>query len=406
MPLLAAPAKAEIISDTLTWKDCVEAALRSNPTLYVSKYGKEADEYSYNMAVNGYLPKLGLGYSGNRSGEPGSTNWSLDLSASETLFNAQTNSTIRVRKAALQKDDASLLAASAAARYQLRAAYINLIYAQENINVLNGIFKLRKSNAEMIRMRYEGGNESKGNMMRSSAQAEKSRLDIENAKQNLVTARRELLAAMGMDEYRETAASGTLVSLPADPAIDVNTVALANPDVKVSALAVDIAKEQVTNAAASLYPTLTASQSVGWDGDTMLPDRRGWGLGINLSLPLFSNGVTYVKNSVKNAQSLVKQSEETYRKTLLGAKSDLQAAQAALNTAHNAITSSNLFLTAAEQRHKEATVKYLNGALDFDIWESIEQELISAQQDHLAALKTLNTAKAALEKLMGVPLAD
>ncbi|MDD4004732.1 MAG: TolC family protein [Elusimicrobiaceae bacterium] len=406
LPWLGAAAGAEIVTDALTWTDCVEAALRGNPSLYVSKYGKEADEYAYRAALNGYLPQLSLGYSGTRSGEPGSSNWRLGLSASETLFSAQTGSSIRIKRATVKKDEVALLGASASARYQLRAAFVNLIYAQENIDVLTGIHKLRASNAEMIRMRYEGGRESKGNMMRSSAQAEKSRLDIVNAARNLVSARRELMSAMGMDEYREFTASGALADLPAETGIDVNAAALANPDVKVNALALEIAKEQVTSAASALFPTLSASQSVNWSGDSMEPKDRSWSAGVALNLPIFSNGITYVYNNVKSARSQVKQSEETYRKTLLSVRTDLQLAQATLEQAHDNMTSSKLFLAAAEQRHKEATVQYLNGALSFDIWEGVEQELVSAQQDYLSALKSVNIAKAALEKLLGAPLSD
>lgn len=404
IPCLLSAARAEVLSDTLGWNDCVDTALRANPSLFIAKYGKEASEYDYRTAINGYLPQLGLSYSGNRSGEPGNSSWGLSLSASETLFSAKTNSTLRLRKTTVNKAEVSVLAASAQAQQELKTAFVNMIYAQENIRVLEGIHKLRASNADMIRMRYEGGRESKGNMMRSAAQAERSRLDIEAAKRSLLTARRNLAEVMGLDSFGAFTVTGTLADLLPAGELDINSSAQANPNVRLSALSLEIAKEQVSNAASDIYPTLSASQSLGWSGDNPTPEYRNWSLGLRLSLPIFSNGVSYVYNNTRSARSQLKQSEETYRQTLLSIKSDLQTAHARFANAHDSVASSKLFLSAADQRHKEATVQYFNGTLNFDIWEGIEQELVNAEKDHLSALKEINLSKTALEGLLGAPL--
>ncbi|MFA6583244.1 MAG: TolC family protein [Elusimicrobiaceae bacterium] len=404
--MLVLPAHAAIVSDTITWEDCVDYALSANPSLAGSRSARESSGYDYKAELNDYYPQFGLGYSVNRSGNGSAyTNWGLNLSATELLFSAKTNSAVRLKRSAMEKADAQLLSASAGARNDLRAAFINVLYAKENIDVSSDIYKLRKSNAEMIRLRYEGGRESKGNMMRAQALAEASYYEISSARRELETMRRSLSASLGMDDFRSFTASGSLADFTPPPPLDINASAWSNPDVQIGKVSLKIAQEQVVSAGADVYPTLSASQGLGWSGDSALPQDRQWNFGFNLNVPIFSNGPTYVSNKKKSAESLYRQSEETYRQTLFTSKTNLQTAQARLENAHDAVRSAAVLLQAAKQRHIEAQIQYLNGAMDFQIWEGIEQEFINYERSYLTSLREINLAKAALDKLLGVPLA-
>ena len=60
-----------------------------------------------------------------------------------------------------------------------------------------------------------------------------------------------------------------------------------------------------------------------------------------------------------------------------------------------------LFLEAAIQRQKEATIKYRAGTMEFQTWQDIEQEYVNSQMSHLSALHSYNLALAKRDKLLG-----
>ena len=60
-----------------------------------------------------------------------------------------------------------------------------------------------------------------------------------------------------------------------------------------------------------------------------------------------------------------------------------------------------MFLDAAIQRQKEATIKYRAGTMEFQTWQDIEQEYVNSQMSHLLALKNYNLALAKRDKLLG-----
>ncbi len=393
----------------LTWQDCQDMALKGNPSLASYRDALDAARYNYNAAENSLYPSLtashSLSMSGNNSTNPADT-WYLGLSASETLFNMKTYASINAAQKSVEAANANLRQSAADSRTSLRNAYLNLLYAQEKVHLTERIYDIRQKNAETISLQYDSGSESKGDMMNAKALASSAKGDIAAAKRSLLTEQRELAANIGMDDFTALAVTGTL-SMPAGSgSIEVDKAAENSPAVLVALKSVEAQEITVKTANYDLYPTLSATQGLGWSDDTEFPGSRSWSAGVSLSWALFGNGPTYHKNNLASARATLAKTKESYRNTLLSARQSMQSALASLDTALDTVETSELTLAAALQRDAEGQIQYLAGSLTYQNWEDVEQSLVSAEQSHLSALLNVNTARAQVEDLLGIPLGE
>ncbi len=408
--LLPAIAAAQEIS-TLTWRDCQETPMRSNPVLAGYRQSLESARYSYYAAKSQNLPFPGLSVSnsfsrnGSVNSGPGNT-FSVNLGASETLFSMKSYADLEIQLKSVENADVNLRAALADMRKNLLNSFITLLYAQKKIGVMETIVAIRDKSAEMINLKYDSGRESIGNRLRTEAQLAQAKVDLAQSKRDLLSAQRGLTADLGADDFVPVVASGTL-SVPAPVSdLDIDKAALSIPSVVSAKKSVEIYGLKVKQSNADLFPVLSASQGLSWNGVSELPGNRAWSLGLSLAWPLFNNGPTYHKNNLANAKSVKQKAEEDYRSAVLSAKSNLQSALAALETSIDNITTVDMLLNAARQRYSESEIQYLSGTMSFQTWEDVEEELVSSEQTYLASLRSVNIARTQVDSLLGIPLGD
>ncbi|MCX5786237.1 MAG: TolC family protein [Elusimicrobia bacterium] len=408
--LLPAIAVAQEVK-TLTWRDCQETAMLSNPVLAGYRRLLESARYSYYAGRSQSLPFPGISVSnsysrnGSVNSSPGN-NFSVNLNASETLFSMKSYADLEVQFKSVEKADVSLRAALADTRKNLLTSFVYLLYAQERIGVMENILAIREKSAEMINLKYESGRESEGNRLRTEAQLAQAKADLAQAKRDMLTAQRGLTADIGADDFVPVVASGTL-SVPATVSdIDIDKAALLIPSVLSAKKSVELYSLKVKQTNADLFPILSATQGLGWNGVSELPGNRAWSLGLSLSWPLFSNGPTYFKNNLANAKSTMQKAEEDYRSTLFSAKTNLQSALAALETNIENVATVAMLLNAARQRYSESEIQYLSGTMSFQTWEDVEEELVSSEQTYLTSLRSVNIARTEVDSLLGIPLGD
>ncbi len=392
----------------VSWRDCQKTALAGNPSLSASARALEASRRKYLASYNSFLPKLSVSNSFGRSGNANSadTSWSAGVSVRETLFSLKSAADIRHSKASFEKAQADYELTSASIRYYLLSAFIKLLFAQENIKVTERIFELRERNSRMVSLRYDGGTESKGNMMRAQALTYKAKAALSESKRLLLSSQRELARRLGMDEFRVLTVTGTL-KVPASPENAAPEVlAEKSPELLLARISVKQAREQLASIRGDIFPTLSASQSLNWRGETQFPSDRSWSMGVTLSLPLFSNGLTHLYNNTKSSRQSLLKAEQNLRAERLTAVAEVEEAVLTLETANDDVLVSGWLLEASRQRYKEAMVRYMAGRMVIQNWETIEQELVNSDRGYLQSLKIVNIAKAALDKLLGIQLGD
>lgn len=407
---LAALAGTSASAEEITWEQCVREALANNPSLSAKRLAIEQNRHTYLSGYNAFMPNIGLSHSVSRSGgdsSNASTSWRAGISASETLFSLKTFSSIRSSKLNYEKAEADYRAESASLRQTLYSAFVNLLFSQEKLAAQRKVLDLRDQNARLIKLKYESGMESRGNMLYAEALYEVAKADTAKAERSLDIARRGLLAAMGTSAYRPLAAKGEFSS--PEYALDTGNL---KPLIETSPRIVSQKKslgtyeERLLSAKYDAAPSLSASQSMSWSGDYEFPERKSWSLGLSLSIPILSNGPTYYKHNTAAARAALKAAEEGLRGTVLELENDILNYYNEFLNARQTAAAHVKILEASEERYKESQIKYMAGKISFLDLENIEQNLVDARLNQLEYLKNANTRKLAVENLLGTGLGE
>ncbi len=407
---LAALAGPSAYAEEITWEQCVREALANNPSLSARRLAIEQNRHTYLSGYNAFMPNISLSHSVSRSGGDGSdasTSWRAGVSASETLFSLKTFSSIRSSKLAYEKAEADYRAESASLRLSLYSAFVNLLFSQEKLAAQRKVLDLRGQNARLIKLKYESGMESRGNMLYASALYEVARADTAKAERSVDIARRGLLSAMGTSAWRPLAARGEFSS--PEYALDtrgVRALIEASPRIVSQKKSLGTQAERLLSAKYDAAPSLTASQSLNWSGPYEFPDRRSWSLGLSLSIPILANGPTYYRHNTAAARAALKAAEEGLRGAVLELENDIRVHYDEFLNAVQTAAANVKILEASEERYKESQIKYMAGKMSFLDLETMEQNLVSARLNQLEYLKNANMRKLAVENLLGVGLGD
>jgi outer membrane protein len=407
---LAALAGAPASAEEITWEQCVREALANNPSLSAKRLAIEQNRHTYLSGYNAFMPNISLSHSVSRSGgdsTDASTSWRAGVSASETLFNLKTFSSIRSSKLSYEKAEADYRAESASLRQTLYSAFVNLLFSQEKLEAQKKVLDLRDQNARLIKLKYESGMESRGNMLYAEALYEVAKADTAKAERSLDIARRGLLAAMGTSAYRPLAAKGEFSSPEyALDTGDLKPLIEASPRIVSQRKSLGTYEERLLSAKYDAAPSLSASQSMSWSGDYEFPERKSWSLGLSLSIPILANGPTYYRHNTAAARAALKAAEEGLRGTVLELENDILNYYNEFLNARQTAAAHVRILEASEERYKESQIKYMAGKISFLDLENIEQNLVDARLNQLEYLKNANTRKLAVENLLGVGLGD
>ena len=394
----------------LSWQDCVRAALDNNPGLKAKKLAIEQYKYLSLAGYNAYLPSVNISHSLSRSGSETvspSNRASSSLSANEPLLDLKALSSIRSAKINYDKAYADYRAESASLRQALYSAFVNLVYAQENMSTQKKILAIRENNSQLVKLDYNSGTESRGNMMYAEALTALSSSSVVQAGRSLDSARQTLLNAMGFSEFRPIIAKASLTAPEyAFDAGNIKNIIDDIPQVVSQEKSLESLKERRLSAKYDLFPTLDASQSLNWSGNKEFTGTRSWSLGLSLNLPIFSNGITYYANNTKAADMALKSGEaslqdlkNTLENNILNGYNDF------LNAKDNALVNVSV-LNANEERYQESQIKYQAGQMSFIDLETTEQSLVDARLNQLSFFKNANNSRISLESLLGVGLEE
>ena len=393
---------------TLDWAGCVDSTLENNHQLKAKMYDMKQSEYSYLASLNSYLPKISLSHSFSRSGSetsPPSNRFSLSASVDQSIFNLKTLSSIKVSRISYETARLNYEIFLSELRKSLYTAYLNLFFAQETLEANKKILQIREENAKLIKLKYESGMESKGNMLYAKAQYEMAKLSLTKSERSLASYRNELAKTMGVTP----AGSLTIKDDLKVPVSDFDPARIKEymnyyPDIKVYSKNLETARERLLSAKYDAYPNLNFGASVGYSGVTEFPQNRSWSMSLGMSLPLFSGGITYYSRNKASLDNSLKSTEETLKNALPALENDLKNFYQDFLNAVDTINTYKILLEANEERYKEGQIQYMSGTLSFINLENLEQNLVDSRLNYLDYVKTANLKKVALERLLGVKL--
>jgi outer membrane protein TolC len=411
LPLLLAAAPVRAQEElSLTWDAARKLALENNPSVKAARAAMEQAGYNYLAGLNSYMPQISLSHSLSRSGGDNSSpsnRWGASVSASEDLLNLKTVSSVKTSRIAREKAEADYLAASASARQALGAAFADLLFAQKRIEVQKKIYSIRAENAKLIRLKYESGMESKGNALYTEALAENASVSEKKAGRQLLISQRALLETLGLESAASVKAEGD-ISVPSFSLDEarLNAALERSPRIISARKTLEAARERTSSARYGAYPTLKASQSMGWSGASEFPADKSWSLGLSLSIPIFSGGPTYYFNNLSASKKALTAAEQDFRAARLSLASSLRSGYDDFLSAAETAQSNTSLLRANEERYKEAQIKYMAGKISFIDLENVEQNFVDSDLNQLDYARTAHSRKLSLEQLLGVGIED
>ena len=392
-------------AETLTWEDCVRLAAGHHPALVAAAEQVRAAEYAVGGARAARRPQLSLGASAEHAEQDGESAADASLSAAASAEQAlytggRLAASVESAQAALDRARADYDSAAANLTYDLRGAFADLLYAQEQAALLGKIAERRRENLELVRLRYEGGREHKGSLAMTEASSYQAEIEQRQAERQVESARRVLARTIGLpDDDRALTISGVLAAGPAPDTVDWEELAKLTPAYFQGEASIRSAAAAVQSARSGYRPDISLSGSAGRSGDTDAFDTDRWTVGVRLSFPLWSGGQTRAAVARARAQQSAAAAQQV--DTLNGLISDFSERLQAFRNATENVTVQTRFAEASDLRAGIARELYGAGLLTFENWDVIENERISYQRRLLDVQYTAVVAEAAWQKAVG-----
>ncbi|OGS04784.1 MAG: hypothetical protein A3G41_04025 [Elusimicrobia bacterium RIFCSPLOWO2_12_FULL_59_9] len=398
--LLAVLSPPAFGGEALTWEACVGEALDRNPDLAGAAESVWKARSQHQASFSGFFPQLSASAGLSKTDSASSEDYSLGLSARQSLFSGFKDKAGVERSAAdLNSAEAGLQAALSNLGFQLQSAFSRLLYAQEQMKLAQIISERRGENVRLVELRYEAGREHKGSYLRSKAANRQAEFEASQAKRALRVAQRELAKALGRSEFDVIEVTGSFKTASPEEAPEFRFLAARTPAVLQAEAQTRAAEAGVAVSKSQLYPDIAASGSLSRRGSDWPPGSKNWSAGVSLSFPFFPGGRNIF--DVKSALAEERRSRAGQRSAADQAALDLEDKFAAFQDAAEQTEVRREFLDAAEVRAQIARSQYTSGLLSFEDWDLIENDLISGQKAMLASLRDAVIARAGWERAQG-----
>jgi len=393
-------------AETLTWEQCVAEASRNNAAVKSAYESWQASTSRVSAAKGAYLPVVSADFSaryGKNNAIPNSQaedTYNASISVNENIFNGWADA------ARIEQNDAEAAIALSALQitkaqtsYDLKTSYANLVYAQRAIRLQESIRDRRKSNLNLVSLRFDNGSENQGSVLLSRAYLSQAELNILQASNNIVTSNAQLSRAMGRDGTQSLTVTETIPATTVPERPDFQALALSTPQRIQAVYREKSAQSAITLAKSGYFPTLGVSGSYGRQDDRFFPRDESWSVGVVLSIPLFNGGRDYYSTQAAiSSRSAAGSSREDLDRQLV---STLSANMSRLVEARANLNVTQSFLKAAQMRAEIGRSRYNNGLLTFDDWDVIETDLINREQAYLQSQRDYVIAEAAWENGLG-----
>jgi outer membrane protein TolC len=393
LPFLFIPYRQVFAEEILSWQDCIKEAAKNHPDLIAANEEIKQSQASKAITASTLFPQIDASLSAStakttaadNSKSSTSDSYSYGVTGTQLVFDGL--KTVNDVKAASENINASkynFKYTSSTVRFRLRSAYINLLKAQQALKITQEIYEIRRSNLELIALRYESGLEHKGALLTAEADLADAKYQISQAQRNVEVTQRQLIKEMGRIQFTPILVRGDfMVKDTANKKPDFEAIAKNNPSLHQIVAQKNAAQYSLKSAYANFSPTLSGSAGADKSGSHWLPRGNNWNLGLNVSMPIFEGGLRLAE--VFQAEAYLNQLKENERSIKDGLVSVLEQSWASLQDAIENVGVQYKSLIATEERSKIAQAEYSVGLIAFDNWTIIEDNLVNQKSAYLDA---------------------
>ena len=397
----------------ITLDETIQRAFENNRTIKESIAEREGAFWSLSEARRQGNPQVTWSWSGARVGgmayDGSDTNRAFTNTGSISMpiyRGGQLREGRKSARYALSSADLALENTMQTVRLQSTVYYFNVLQYRNLIEVYEEEVLTLQEHLRNVNAQFRVGTVAKVDVL-------ESQVELANAMQNLVNIQNQYdVAVANLNNY---------IGLPADTVVrpqdtlaykkydlkltDCTSYALENrADAAMADYAVKQAESAKKSAKSGWYPSVNAGISKEIDTKNMFGHKVNdqWSIGVSASWNIFDGGLT--RSQVNQAEAALVRAKEVAAQTREQVQLDVQSAFLDLHAAERNIGTTQAAVILGEENYKISQVRYAAGVgTNLDVMDA-SRKLTEARSNYFTALYNYNTAKASLDRYMGVPV--
>lgn len=402
-------------AETLQYEKALEWVWDHNPALVRARESLQATESRLKSAQGQYLPEVNAQITHSKSevtrpsdvGQGVEDSSSARLELSQNLFaGLATKAAVESAKAdrSINQSEVQLIYAQVGSEFI--KAYSQVYYAIKTQQLTGEILERRRNNFELVKLRFEAGNENRGSLLVAQASLDEAIFDQDKSNFDLSVARQRLKGVMAQQEadlLNVSAVPSTIVEdeLKKLGPEEIEAIKVADhPALLAEVARIEKSQAALTSARAQFFPKLGLSAGLNRNDQYFFPDQNeSWSVGLTLTIPLYKGGQDIHNYRAVDAE--LRRARAQKEQITFDQKSSITAAGFSLKSSDQRVRVAKSSMDAAQVRTEIARQKYNNGLLSFEDWSNIEDDYALRQKSYLEAQSALLAAQADWMLAMG-----
>ena len=404
----------------LTLQDCIELALRNQPSIRAARQNVNAGRGRETQARSSYFPQLSAstGYSenhvlGGAFGGSITKSYTTTLSMDLLLYDfGRTGNALDAAEWSTRSVERELDRTAQEVVLSVKQAYYALLAAKNLVGVAERRIEQSESRLKQAEAFFHAGSKPRFEVTRAEVDMNSARLGLINARNNVRIQTIVLNNAMGMPPGQAIEIEARIPEAPAVPGLEeAQAEALKNrPEMLRAEADIEAARARMRAEQANYLPTLSAGGAYNWaNGTQEMGELNGillggdvensWNAGVTLTLPLFQGGLTRGRVAEAKANLLaVEVQRDTVRQTVLleviQSYADLESAKTRISVMESSLQKARESLDLAQGRYQAGVGPSLEVT-------DAQVAAVQAETDHVQAQYDYQLSVARLLKAMG-----
>ena len=392
----------------------IELGLCRNPQTAAAYYSWESSRFNKNAGYANYLPSVNASVNAGKNYENkdwGEWQYGASISASYLIFDfgkrlADLNNLSAVWRATGFDYDERVQNYI----YGVIGAYYALLNADADVESAKSLRTVAQTALDTANKKFKAGVVARADVLKAETTLASRDLELERAKNNREIAKGTLLTKLSFPADQDITIadmSGDFGSVRENRSIDelIKIAKEKRPDLLRASANKDAAWHRRNSAFLKNLPSISASGSISWGGDSFSnmfePDSQkiNGSIGIRASMPIFAGFANMY--GIRSANASYESATENLRNTSDNAVLDVFSAYQNYKTAQTVLTQTATLLKSATESEKVTAGMYKVGRATMLDWQTAQSELVSAQKQNNAAKYDLFTKRAAVALAIG-----
>lgn len=403
-------AGASYAAEPLSLDEALTTALKNHPQVIEAKANLDGAEARTGQALANYYPQISFAadWSKGRSFLTAQesirqTEVNTDaLYLKQTLYDfGRTSGTVDVARSNREAIDKALTVTKQDLALRVKSAFYLLLATEKQVIAVKETVKSREDIFRQAQEFFNQGIRAKVDVARAEATLFAAKTALIRAENNREIARIELANAMGMASLGERTLvepPQTLLSLPERNSSQQDAVHN-RAEVQQFAALKSAAAGNLKSVKGSYLPILSGVASVGYADRDFPPNGNVWGVGLNLTVPLFS-GFSSVEQ-VREATAAISSIEARQSNLKLQIIKEVESAWLGGNEAAARMVSTGKEVAAANESKSLAEGRYQEGVGSIIEVTDAQSQSLDAQTANIQARYDYYTALARLDRAVG-----